>query len=117
MVQFQEETGHEYNLETTPAEGTSARLARIDKKRFPSIITAGKDEPCYTNSTQIPVEYTDDIFEVVRLQDELQSYIQVELFSISTLVKKLMTKKLVKTNSKYLIIQNALYLNTPTFSV
>ncbi|MDD4110738.1 MAG: ribonucleoside triphosphate reductase, partial [Clostridia bacterium] len=73
MVQFQKETGNEYNLEATPAEGTSARLARIDKKRFPSIITAGKDEPCYTNSTQIPVEYTDDIFEVVRLQDELQS--------------------------------------------
>lgn len=119
MVQFQEETGHEYNLEATPAEGTSARLARIDKKRFPSIITAGKDEPCYTNSTQIPVEYTDDIFEVVRLQDELQSlytggtvlhfYLGEKVDDKET-CKKLIQKIFNNSKMPYISI-------TPTFSV
>lgn len=73
LVGFQEETGHFYNLEATPAEGTSYRLAQMDKTKYPDIITAGKDVPFYTNSTQIPVGYTDDIFEVLELQDELQS--------------------------------------------
>ena len=73
MVKFQEETGHFYNLEATPAEGTSYRLAKLDKARYPEIITAGKEEPLYTNSSQLPVEYTDDIFECCDLQDELQS--------------------------------------------
>lgn len=73
LVEFQNETGHVYNLEATPAEGTSYRLAKLDKERYPQIITAGKDVPFYTNSTQVPVGYTDDIFEVLELQDELQS--------------------------------------------
>lgn len=73
MIEYQEETGHQYNLEATPAEGTAARLARLDRARFPEIFTAGDKEPYYTNSTQLPVGFTDDIFEVVRLQDELQS--------------------------------------------
>jgi len=73
MQDYQEETGHIYNLEATPAEGTGTRFAKIDKQRFPNIITAGKEFPIYTNSTQIPVEYTDDIFKVVQMQDELQS--------------------------------------------
>lgn len=73
MVEFQEETGHSYNLEATPAEGTSYRLARLDKQRFPDIIQSGVDEPQYTNSSQLPVTYTDDIFECMDLQDELQS--------------------------------------------
>jgi ribonucleoside-triphosphate reductase len=76
---FQEETGNIYNLEATPAESTAYRLARIDKKRYPDIVTAneaavrGGAEPYYTNSTQLPVGYTDDLFEALRLQDELQS--------------------------------------------
>lgn len=76
---FQDETGHIYNLEATPAESTAYRLARIDKKRYPDIITANENavqlgaEPYYTNSTQLPVGYTDDLFEALRLQDELQS--------------------------------------------
>ena len=76
---FQEETGHIYNLEATPAESTAYRLARIDKKRFPDLITANEDavregaEPYYTNSTQLPVGHTDDLFEALRLQDDLQS--------------------------------------------
>jgi len=73
MVEFQKETGNFYNLEATPAEGTSYRLARIDKERYPDIYTAGQDVPYYTNSSQIPVGFTDDIFEVMELQDELQS--------------------------------------------
>ena len=73
MIEYQEETGHQYNLEATPAEGTTARLSSIDKKRFPNIITAGEEVPFYTNSTQVPVNITDDIFEVMDNQDELQS--------------------------------------------
>jgi len=69
---YQEETGILYNLEATPAEGTSYRLARKDKQMFPDIITSGKDEPFYTNSTQLPVDYTDDIFTALDHQEELQ---------------------------------------------
>jgi len=73
LVEFQEETGHVYNLEATPAEATSYRLALADKSRYSDIITAGKDVPFYTNSTQVPVGFTDDIFQVLEMQDELQS--------------------------------------------
>ncbi len=78
MEQFQEETGHIYNLEATPAEGTSYRLARIDKMQYPDIIVANEDayqkggQPYYTNSTQLPVNQTDDLFEALTLQDDLQ---------------------------------------------
>jgi ribonucleoside-triphosphate reductase len=72
LKQFQEETGNLYNLEATPGEGTSYRLALIDKKKFPNIITAGKDEPYYTNSTQLPVDIDIDLFEALTLQDKLQ---------------------------------------------
>ncbi len=70
---FQEATGHIYNLEATPAEGTSFRLARLDRKQFPDIICAGDTHPYYTNSTQLPVGYTDDLFEALDLQDPLQA--------------------------------------------
>jgi ribonucleoside-triphosphate reductase len=73
IKEIQDETGHYYNLEATPAEGTSYRLAKQDKERYPDIITAGTDIPYYTNSTQLPVGYTDDIFETLDLQDGLQS--------------------------------------------
>ena len=72
LTQFQEETGNLYNLEATPAEGTSYRFARIDKHLYPSIITAGTDEPYYMNSTQLPVNFTEDIFEALELQEALQ---------------------------------------------
>ncbi|MBF0363463.1 MAG: ribonucleoside triphosphate reductase [Oligoflexia bacterium] len=72
LTQFQIETGHFYNLEATPAESTSYRLAQIDKHKFPDIITAGDTIPYYTNSTQLPVEYTDDIYQMLELQDKLQ---------------------------------------------
>jgi ribonucleoside-triphosphate reductase len=73
LERYQEETGHLYNLEATPAEGTSFRLARADKARYPEIITAGSDQPYYTNSTQLPVGATDDIFEALSHQDGLQT--------------------------------------------
>jgi len=78
LLEFQEETGNNYNLEATPGEGTSYRLARIDKSKYPDIICANEEEyekgaePFYTNSTHLPVNYTDDIFEVLEHQDELQ---------------------------------------------
>lgn len=73
MVKYQTETGNLYNLEATPAESSSYRQAKIDKKQFPDIITAGNGEPYYTNSSQLPVGLTDDVFEALDLQDVLQS--------------------------------------------
>jgi ribonucleoside-triphosphate reductase (formate) len=76
---FQDETGNIYNLEATPAEGTSYRLARLDKAEYPDIVTANEAHvrkganPYYTNSTQLPVNYTDDLFEALTLQDSLQT--------------------------------------------
>jgi anaerobic ribonucleoside-triphosphate reductase len=72
IAQIQQETCNFYNLEATPAEGTSYRLANLDKEKYPDIITAGENVPYYTNSSQLPVGYTDDIFETLELQDELQ---------------------------------------------
>jgi len=72
LVKYQKETGNIYNLEQTPAESTAYRLALLDKERYPDIITAGtKKMPYYTNSSQLPVNYTDDIFEALKLQDEI----------------------------------------------
>ncbi len=77
LQDYQQATGHFYNLEATPAEGTGYRLARLDHKRFPQMRTALKDEvdqtPLYTNSTQLPVHYSDDIFEELDRQDPLQT--------------------------------------------
>jgi ribonucleoside-triphosphate reductase len=79
LLLFQEETGNRYNLEATPAEGTSFRLALLDKKKYPNIICANEvsfdktNAPYYTNSTQLPVNYTDDVFTLLDIQDRLQS--------------------------------------------
>ncbi|MBR5904517.1 MAG: ribonucleoside triphosphate reductase [Alphaproteobacteria bacterium] len=73
LADFQESTGNLYNLEATPAEGCSYRFAKTDKKNFPDIITAGtNDAPYYTNSTQLPVNFTDDPFVALEHQEELQ---------------------------------------------
>ena len=73
LVSFQEETDHMYNLEATPAEGTTYRFAREDRKRFPDILQAGTaSNPYYTNSSQLPVNFTDDPFEALEMQDDLQ---------------------------------------------
>jgi len=73
LLKYQKETGNIYNLEATPAESTAYRLAQKDREKYPDIICAGtKKVPYYTNSSQLPVNYTDDIFEALKLQDELQ---------------------------------------------
>ena len=119
MVEFQEETGNQYNLEATPAEGVSARLARLDKARFPDIITSGDKEPYYTNSTQIPVGYTDDIFEVVRLQDELQSMYTGGTVLHLYLGEKINDREVCKSLIKKIFANSKMpYISiTPTFSV
>ncbi len=73
MRVYKKQTGNNYNLEATPAEGTAFRLALLDKERYPLIVTAGDEIPYYTNSTHLPVQYTDDIFEELTLQDPLQT--------------------------------------------
>ena len=120
LVEIQEETGNFYNLEATPAEGTSYRLALLDKQKYPNIIASGTaDAPYYTNSTQLPVGYTDDIFETLDLQDSLQSgytggtvlhlYLGERLYD--TEVCKSLIKKIF-TNYKLPYISI-----TPTFSI
>jgi len=73
LADFQEQTGELFNLEATPAESTSYRLARHDKKKYPDIITSGDADPFYTNSSQLPVGYTSDIFEALDHQEALQT--------------------------------------------
>ncbi len=120
IVNFQEETGHMYNLEATPAEGTTYRFAREDKKRFPDILQAGTaEEPYYTNSSQLPVGFTDDPFEALRRQEELQRkytggtvlhLYMGERISSATACKKLVRRALENFRLPYLTI-------TPTFSI
>jgi ribonucleoside-triphosphate reductase len=125
LEEFQKETGNIYNLEATPAEGTSYRLARIDKNKFPDIIVANEEEyrkgaePFYTNSTHLPVNYTDDIFEVLEKQDQLQTLYTggtvIHIFVGEKIDSKEGIKKLVKT-----ICENfrlPYFTITPTFSV
>lgn len=119
MVEFQTETGNQYNLEATPAEGTTARLSSIDIKRFPNILTSGKQKAFYTNSTQIPVDYTDDIFKVIELQDELQSLYTggtvLHLYLGEKIEDKEICKKLIK---KIFSTSKMPYISiTPTFSI
>ncbi|HTY21250.1 MAG TPA: ribonucleoside triphosphate reductase [Geobacteraceae bacterium] len=120
MVGFQEETGHMYNLEATPAEGTTYRFAREDRKRFPGIIQAGTvDAPYYTNSTQLPVGFTDDPFEALQRQEDLQSrytggtvlhlYLG-EKVSSAEACKTLVRRSLERFRLPYVTV-------TPTFSI
>jgi len=120
LVRFQEETGHLYNLEATPAEGTTYRFAKEDRKRFAGILQAGTDEaPYYTNSSQLPVGFTDDPFEALALQDELQTrytggtvlhLYMAEQISSAQACKNLVRKALGRFRLPYLTI-------TPTFSI
>ena len=119
LVKYQEETGNLYNLEATPAEGTSYRLALKDKKKYPDIITAGEKEPYYTNSTQLPVNYTDDLFQALQLQDPLQvKYTGGTVFHsfLGEAVSDTLTvKSLVRTISHKFHLPY--FTLTPTFSV
>jgi len=120
MLQFQESTGNMYNLEATPAEGTTYRFAKEDQKRFPDILQAGtKEAPYYTNSTQLPVNYTEDPFEALEKQDFLQTkytggtvlhlYMN-ERISSGEACKKLVRVVLENFKLPYITV-------TPTFSV
>jgi ribonucleoside-triphosphate reductase len=73
VEKYTKETGHLFNLEATPAEGASYRLAKLDKEKYPNIITWGEEVPIYTNSTHLPVDFSDDLFEVLDHQDSLQT--------------------------------------------
>ncbi|HOK56274.1 MAG TPA: ribonucleoside triphosphate reductase [bacterium] len=125
LIKFQESTGNFYNLEATPAEGTSYRLARIDKNKYPDIIVANEKEcrngaePFYTNSTHLPVNYTDDIFEVLEKQDKLQSLYTggtvIHIFVGEKINSKEGIKKLVKTICENFTLPY--FTITPTFSV
>jgi len=126
LLSYQKETGNNYNLEATPAEGTSYRLARLDKEKYPDIICANEEvfrakkvEPFYTNSTQLPVNFTDDIFEALDLQDEIQvKYTGGTVFHIYAgeriddplAVRQLIRKICTRYHLPYLTF-------TPTFSV
>ena len=120
LADIQEETGHVYNLEASPAEGAPYRLAQLDRKRFPDIICAGAPEtPYYTNSTQLPVAYTDDIFEVLEHQDELQS-----LYTGGTVLHLYLGERIEDPQMARRLIQRIFqqyklpYLSlTPTFSI
>ncbi len=120
LTEFQNETGNLYNLEATPAEGTTYRFAKEDQKRFQGILQAGTSEaPYYTNSSQIPVEYTQDAFEALELQDKLQTkytggtvlhLYMGERISSSEACKKLVRTVLSQHRLPYITI-------TPTFSI
>jgi ribonucleoside-triphosphate reductase len=120
IVAFQEETGHLYNLEATPAEGTTYRFAREDRKRFPDILQAGTPEaPYYTNSSQLPVGFTDDAFEALARQEPLQAkytggtvlhlYLG-ERLSSGVACRKLVRRALENFRLPYITV-------TPTFSI
>src|SRR5512133_1476300 len=120
ITRFQEETGHLYNLEATPAEGTTYRFAREDNKRFEGILQAGTaDMPFYTNSSQLPVGFTDDPFEALERQDELQRkytggtvlhlYMSERVTSADA-CKKLVRRSLERFGLPYITV-------TPTFSI
>ena len=120
MVMFQEKPGHMYTLEATPAEGTTYRFAKEDKKRFPKILQAGTpDHPYYTNSSQLPVSYTDDPFEALEMQEDLQKkytggtvlhlYMN-EAISSPELCRDIVRRALTRFRLPYITI-------TPTFSV
>ena len=120
MVEFQEETGHMYNLEATPAEGTTYRFAKEDRKRFLDIIQAGTESnPYYTNSSQLPVGFTDDPFLALEMQDDLQRkytggtvlhLYMADAISSSKACKELVRRALSRFRLPYLTV-------TPTFSI
>ncbi len=120
MIAFQEETGHMYNLEATPAEGTTYRFAKEDRKRFSDILQAGTaDKPYYTNSSQLPVGFTDDPFEALERQEALQAK-----YTGGTVLHLYMGERLASAESCKRLVRRALerfrlpYITvTPIFSI
>ncbi len=120
LSRFQEETGNLYNLEATPAEGATYRLARADLERFPEIITAGTETaPYYTNSTHLPVDYSDDVFEVLEHQDDLQTLYTggtvLHIFLGEQIDDWRQARRLVRTVAENYRLPY--YTLTPTFSI
>jgi anaerobic ribonucleoside-triphosphate reductase len=120
LSHFQEETGHLYNLEATPAEGATYRLARTDKTRFLDIVTAGtQTAPYYTNSTHLPVNYSDDLFEVLDHQDALQTLYTggtvLHIFLGEQIDDWRQARRLVRTVAENYKLPY--YTLTPTFSI
>ena len=120
MVEFQESTGHMYNLEATPAEGTTYRFAKEDLKRYPHILQAGTpDAPYYTNSSQLPVSYTSDAFTALEMQEDLQAK-----YTGGTVLHLYMGERLSSTEGCKRLVRRALerfrvpYITiSPTFSI
>jgi len=120
MVEFQEQTGHLYNLEATPAEGTTYRFAKEDRRRWPAILQAGSDaHPYYTNSSQLPVGFTDDPFEALERQEELQ-----RKYTGGTVLHLYMSERVSSAAACRELVKRALshhrlpYVTvTPTFSI
>ncbi|HEX5331688.1 MAG TPA: ribonucleoside triphosphate reductase [Cellulomonas sp.] len=120
MVEFQEATGHLFNLEATPAEGTTYRFAKEDKKRFVDILQAGSESnPYYTNSSQLPVGFTDDPFEALERQEELQ-----RKYTGGTVLHLYMSERLSTADACRELVRRSLstfrlpYITvTPTFSI
>ncbi len=120
MLEYQDETGNMYNLEATPAEGTTYRFAKEDLIRFPEILHAGSaSAPYYTNSSQLPVGFTDDPFEALERQDDLQT-----LYTGGTVLHLYMSERLSSTAACKALVKRALsnfrlpYITvTPTFSI
>jgi anaerobic ribonucleoside-triphosphate reductase len=125
LLEYQEETGNLYNLEATPAEGASYRLARIDKRRYPNIIVANERylskgaEPFYTNSTHLPVDYTGDLFEALDHQDKLQP-----LYTGGTVFHVFLGEKIYSWTAAAALVKKISYSYhipyftlTPTFSI
>jgi len=119
IIAYQEETGNLYNLEATPAEGVSYRFARADREEFGNIITAGENEPYYTNSVHLPVNHTDDIFEILDHQDDLQTKFTggtvVHCFIGEQIDDPSMAKQLVKKIAENYRLPY--FTLTPTFSI
>ena len=120
MISYQEETGNLYNLEATPAEGTTYRFAKEDKKRYKDILQAGEGKNIYyTNSSQLPVDYTDDPFEALGLQDDLQCK-----YTGGTVMHLYMKEKISSAEACRKLVKNVIsnfrlpYITvTPVFSV
>lgn len=124
LIIYQDKTGNNYNLEATPAEGTSYRLARIDQKNFPEMIFAnGKGDetkdPFYTNSSHLPVNYTDDIFEILEKQDKMQTKYTGGTVIHFFIGEQIKDSNVVKNLVKKIASQNELpyFSITPTFSI
>ncbi len=119
LILYQKETDNMYNLEASPAEGTSYRLARMDKQKYPDIITAGDAEPYYTNSTQLPVDYTNDLFTALKLQDNIQKKYTGGTVLHGFLGERIPNPLAVKTLLKKIFTKFHLpyFTFTPTFSI